>query len=496
MRAEHDDVPFAVVRRGYDRTEVENGLRRLRAELNSTMLARDVARDDLRMAASQLEQARGEAHEARAAASEARAEIERLTAAVAELSTIPSTVDGMSRRLQQMVQIAQNDADEMRRRATAGATQVLSMAQAEADELLERSHQERSAFETELRAARETLRDELEEGRARLEGLRADRERHIEQLATELAEQRASAEAELDDVLTQRREAVLDELSAKETLARTEAIRIRDAASREARDLLAQANAQAELIRSEATASVAEAHRELEELRMLQHQVSEQLTSVRALLDWTLPRMAGPGPSTPELRLVESKPSTPVEPTPLTSPARAGTWSTGAFPIRDAERPGDGDEPVEPSWPATSRTEVVTSRPGPSGLGSRPGDLARPFHLPDDGSEETHRLVVPRPAGPAGPSEPFGPARSDAAELFTHRPPAPAEDASGAPESLSSGPRPSDRPDTPADAEDADPDRAADTADPPVPDPRPRPDDRPSPSARSSTVTAGSRSDR
>jgi hypothetical protein len=347
------------------------------------------------------------------------------------------------------------------------------MAQAEADELRERSQLERSAFETELRAARETLRDELEEGRARLEGLRADRERHIEQLAAELAEQRASAEAELDDVLTQHRTAVLDDLGAKQALARTEAIRIRDSAAREARDLLAQAGAQAELIRSEATAGVAEAHRELEELRMLQHQVSEQLTSVRALLDWTLPRMSAAGPSTPELRLVESK---PVEPTPF--PARASAWS--ADEGRGTDRPVRDDEPGDASWPTTSRTVIAPGPAGPSGLGSRPEGLPRPFHLPEDGGERTE---------------------SDAAELFTHRPPrlptAPPE-APGTPESLSSGPRPTDRPDAAAGADGTDTGQGTDTgADPDdrpsaPPRPRPTPGDRPSPSAR---VGAGHRAD-
>ncbi|WP_214401941.1 hypothetical protein [Pseudonocardia lacus] len=478
MRPEHDDVPFAVVRRGYDRVEVENGLRRLRAELDSTTLARDVARDDLRMAASQLEQARADAHEARAAANEARAEIERLTAAVAELSTVPSTVDGMSQRLQQMVQIAQDDAGEMRRRATAGAAQVLSMAQAEADELQERSHQERAAFETELRAAREALRDELEEGRARLEALRAERERHIEQLAADLDAQRATAEAELDDVLTQRRGAVLDELSAKETLARAEAIRIRDAAAKEARELLAQATAQAELIRSEATASVAEAHRELEELRMLQHQVSEQLTSVRALLDWTLPRMIAPSQGTPDLRLVESKPSTPVEPTPI-APARAAGWSAG-WAAGGARDDRSDDEPADASWPGTGRTVIEAERSAPTVPDRDPGG-APGRDLGD--AERTEQL-----AGP-GLARPYIPAQSDPADLFTHRPPSLSDDAPGMPESLSSGPRPA----APAAADGAAPEPDADPGGRPSATPRPRPTgDRPSPSAR---IGAGSRSD-
>ncbi|HZG90315.1 MAG TPA: hypothetical protein VEZ42_08885 [Pseudonocardia sp.] len=347
MRAERDDVPFAVVRRGYDKAAVEEWVRRLHSELDSATLARDVARDDLRMLGAQLEQARAQAQEARAQAQDARTEIEVLTGRVAELSTIPTTVDGMSERLQQMVRIAQNDADEMRSRATAGAAQVLTMAHAEADELRERSRVERAAVENELQAARESVRDQLERGRAELDALQAEREHHLRQLHDELVEQRVAAETELDDVLSRRRTAVLDELSANETLARTEALRIRQTAAREARELVTRATAHTEQIRAEATAGVADAHRELEELRTLQHQVSEQLTAVRALLDWTLPRLVpptGPAPTgTPDLRLVES------EPTPLTGQARSGSARDGG--------PGD----VRPVRPAG------TAGPGPAG---------------------------------------------------------------------------------------------------------------------------------
>jgi hypothetical protein len=397
MRAERDDVPFAVVRRGYDKAAVEEWVRRLRSELDSATLARDVAHDDLRMLGAQLEQARAQAQEARAQAQDARTEIEVLTGRVAELSTIPTTVDGMSGRLQQMVRIAQNDADEMRSRATAGAAQVLTMAHAEADELRERSRVERAAVENELQAARESVRDQLERGRAELDALQAEREHHLRQLHDELVEQRVAAETELDDVLSRRRTAVLDELSAKETLARTEALRIRQTAAREARELVTQATAHAEQIRAEATAAVADAHRELEELRTLQHQVSEQLTSVRALLDWTLPRLVpptGPAPTgTPDLRLVESKPTSftgqarsgsardgdPGDVRPVRPAGTAGPGPAGDDPDRDPDsdldRYPDTDLDRDPdTGPAAARPYVNTGRP------RRPPGRARRRH--------------------------------------------------------------------------------------------------------------------
>lgn len=420
MRAEHDDIAFAVVRRGYDRTEVDTQLRRLRAELDSATLARDVARDDLRMLSAQLEQSRAEAQESRAAANDAAAEIERLAQQVTELATTPTTVDGMSQRLQQMVHIAQNEANEIRTRGTSSAAHVLSLAQAEADELaersraeadelVERSRAERAAVENELRVAREALRAELTEGRAQLDGLLAEREQHIERLEAELAQRRSTADAELADDLGRRRAAVLEQLEAQETLGRTEATRIRETAATEAREQLADATGQADRIRNEAKAGVAEAHRELEELRALQHQVSEQLTSVRALLDWTLPRIAAsgapaPAPAVPDLRLVESKPTSQpaalgAQPRPvgqtgatgwgtdwLSQPTRPGTptFLEGETPddaVVTVPDPTPAPAPVIAAAPATGTFQAVSPDEAPSPR-PRPTPTARTGPVP------------------------------------------------------------------------------------------------------------------
>jgi hypothetical protein len=42
---------------------------------------------------------------------------------------------------------------------------------------------------------------------------------------------------------------------------------------------------------------VSRGQEELEQLRALQHQIAEQLTGVRSLLDWTLPRVTAPAPT-------------------------------------------------------------------------------------------------------------------------------------------------------------------------------------------------------
>ena len=91
---------------------------------------------------------------------------------------------------------------------------------------------------------------------------------------------------------------MLAELAAQEAARREDAGRILESAAQQARAQLADAGAESQRVRAEARQEVAAAQRELEELRALQHQVSEQLTAVRALLDWTLPQMPGRAAST------------------------------------------------------------------------------------------------------------------------------------------------------------------------------------------------------
>lgn len=287
------DAEFTVVRRGYDRAQVDEQLERVSAQLRSAAGARDTALSELEVVARRLDSRQAELQSARSESAQRRADSDALRAQVAELSTIPHTVDGMSERLQQMVRIAQDEVNDMRTRATTSASHVLALAQAEADELRERSEKERKEFESERRIAQEALRSQLEESRARLEQLRSESDGQRARLDAELADRRSAADQQLTGEMDDRRSAMLAELAAQELGRREEAGRIVDSAAQQAKAQLADADAETQRIRAEARADVAGAQRELQELRALQHQVSEQLTSVRALLDWTLPQMPG-----------------------------------------------------------------------------------------------------------------------------------------------------------------------------------------------------------
>ncbi len=296
MTAELDDASFSVVRRGYDRSQVEERLSRLSAELDAAAAGRNAAVEDVRTLTRQRDASRNEAQAARSANSEARSELERLRAQVAELSIIPHTVDGMSERLQQMVRIAQDEVNDMRSRATASAAQILTLAQAEADELRDRSVSERREFEEERRAAEESLRAQLDETQTRLDQLRHDSDGQMARLDAELAERRTRAEQSLAAEMDEQRTGMQNELAALEARHREEAARILELANQDSRTRLAEATNEAQRVRNESRNDVVAAQRELEELRGLQHQISEQLTSVRALLDWTLPKIVGGTP--------------------------------------------------------------------------------------------------------------------------------------------------------------------------------------------------------
>jgi len=355
MTADLDGLPFTVVRRGFDRAQVEERLGKLLAERDAAHAARQSALADLERLSRELDVSRGETRSARTELAESQARAERLSAQVAELSTIPSTVDGMSDRLQQMVRVAQDEVNDMRARATRGAAQILSMAQAEADELLDNSRQERRQFESEQHQAQDELRVRLEESRTRLAQMREEADGQRARLDAELADRRAREEQALASDIAERRDVLMTELGVQERRQREEAQRIVDGAATQARAVLADAAAEGERSRSQLREQVVRAQEELDQLRALQHQVAEQLTGVRSLLDWTLPRvtssgtplaglpqaasMPAPGPAAAMPPAAATLPpptaTLPVQPSHDLPPVYAETFDDVAGPVDD-----------------------------------------------------------------------------------------------------------------------------------------------------------------
>ena len=420
MTADLDGLPFTVVRRGFDRAQVEERLGRLLAERDAAHAARQSALADLERLSRELDVSRGEARAARTELAESRAHAERLSSQVAELSTIPSSVDGMSDRLQQMVRVAQDEVNDMRARATRGAAQILSMAQAEADELLDNSRQERRQFESEHHQAQDELRVRLEESRTRLAQMREEADGQRARLDAELADRRAREEQALASDIAERRDVLMTELGVQERRQRDEAQRIVDGASTQARAVVAEAAAEGERSRSQLRDQVTRAQDELDQLRALQHQVAEQLTGVRSLLDWTLPRVTSSGAPLAGLPQASSEPAPgpvaamppaavtlppptatlPVQPSHDLPPVYAETFDDVAGPVDDR----DDDvhevelepEPVSasssrstgPGFPSTADlptphddVDVPESRTADDDESDRPSPSVRPGRL-------------------------------------------------------------------------------------------------------------------
>jgi hypothetical protein len=408
MSADLDGLPFTVVRRGFDRAQVEERLGKLLAERDAAHAARQSALADLERLSRELDVSRGETRAARTELAESRAMAERLSSQVAELSTIPSTVDGMSDRLQQMVRVAQDEVNDMRARATRGAAQILSMAQAEADELLDNSRQERRQFEAEQHQSQDELRVRLEESRTRLAQMREEADGQRARLDAELADRRAREEQALASDIAERRDVLMTELGAQERRQREEAQRIVDGASAQARAVLAEAAAEGERSRSLLRDQVTRAQEELDQLRALQHQVAEQLTGVRSLLDWTLPRVTSSGtplaglpqaPSMPAPGQVAAMPpasvtlppptaTLPVHPSDDLPPVYAETFDDVAGPMDDR----DDDVRIDEVEPEPEPVSTSSSRSTGTGFPST-ADIRTPHDVDVDDDD----VDVPEP---------------------------------------------------------------------------------------------------
>ena len=411
MSADLDGLPFTVVRRGFDRAQVEERLGKLLAERDAAHAARQSAVADLERLSRELDVSRGETRAARTELAESRAMAERLSSQVAELSIIPSTVDGMSDRLQQMVRVAQDEVNDMRARATRGAAQILSMAQAEADELLDNSRQERRQFEAEQHQSQDELRVRLEESRTRLAQMREEADGQRARLDAELADRRAREEQALVSDIAERRDVLMTELGAQERRQREEAQRIVDGASAQARAVLAEAAAEGERSRSQLRDQVTRAQEELDQLRALQHQVAEQLTGVRSLLDWTLPRVTSSGAPLAGLPQTASMPAPgqvaamppasvtlqpptatlPVHPSDDLPPVYAETFDDVAGPVDDR----DDDVRIDEVKPEPEPVSTSSSRSTGTGFPST-ADIRTPHDVDVDVDDDDVDVPEPR----------------------------------------------------------------------------------------------------
>lgn len=280
LGSERDLVPlgagFDIVKRGYSRTQVEEHLERLDSDLRLIAADRDAAMSQAADIARQMERA--------------RSEIDELKGQVNRLSLPPSTLEGLSERLQRMLKLAQEEASDTKARAEADAVQIRARAEIEGTAL--RNRYEKLIAEVDGR------RVELEtEHRELVEKAQAEFAAKIKQAEDDRLKADAEAEARRKQVeedfeiaMAARRTAAMKGLAAQEATSKAEAERRVREATEEATRLHTQVNDEAVTLRAqvaeEQRVSKAEAeqrHREsTEEAARIRAQVTEEQRASKA----------------------------------------------------------------------------------------------------------------------------------------------------------------------------------------------------------------------
>ncbi|WP_199439243.1 chromosome segregation protein [Umezawaea beigongshangensis] len=256
---------FDIVKRGYDRAQVEDHLERLDSDLRLLAADRDAAVSQTNDLARQLEAARSEMTE--------------LRTSVDRLSLPPTTLEGLSERLQRMLRLAQDEANEIKARAEAEGGHIRTKAENEAsalraryEKLLAELDHRRGEMEAEHRGVLEKARSEAAEivGASRTAA---------ETLERESEQRRTTVEEDFEIAMAARRGEAMRTLAQQEAASKAEAER----RLREATDEAARVRAQ---IAQEQTASKAEAERLVrdatQEASRIRTEVTQEQTASRA----------------------------------------------------------------------------------------------------------------------------------------------------------------------------------------------------------------------
>ncbi len=242
--APKQQLPFAIVMRGYDREQVADRLRRIDADMRVLAADRDAATSHARELAAHL--------------ADARDEIEELHREVDKLSVPPTSVTGMSERLSRMLQLASDEASEMRADASAEAAETVSVARQEAEDTQRNATEEAQRIVADARARASKIVGDADEYSAKTrneaDAIKAEAAADAERAAAERAERAAAMESEHEKTMA----AAKAEAQRIVTKARTETEELRRRTAQELQDARTQHDAELSAQRSEANALAAD----------------------------------------------------------------------------------------------------------------------------------------------------------------------------------------------------------------------------------------------
>jgi cell division septum initiation protein DivIVA len=356
---------FDVVLRGYDRSQVADTIERLEADFRIAIADRDAAAARSAELAHQLTALHGEIESLRRKAATASA----------------PTFENISERIQHMLQLAEEEAGEIRRAAEAEAMAVREQTAAEERALLERHAAGQAEIERMLAEARQNAEQIAQKAQIRADELVAKAQERVARLDAESQARRAKVEEDFDIAQRARRAEAARAEEERERVS-TQAARQRIAvAEQHAAQLVAEAEARAEAIRNirdELTGRLAQVRQLLGSLPDLgdrpQPAVSQPAVSQPAA---SQPAASQPAPE------VAREPERRPQPAPAPAPAPSQTSARGlSQPISPAGRgmseAGAARQPTRTEAPVAAESAATRQLPMPPRAGATPATVQGP----------------------------------------------------------------------------------------------------------------------
>ena len=254
---------FDVVRRGYDRSQVDEHLERVDADLRILAADRDAAVSRAEELTKQLDNQ--------------RAQIGTMQSELDRSSAPPTTIEGLSERLARMLRLAQDEAADIRAQAENETAAAIAKAEADAVALRERYQQ----LLTELDERRVQMEAEhqkvMAKANAEAERLVSETTEEVRKLDEQAAARRRQIEEDFDIAMSSRRTEAMGLLAEQEAASKAEAQRRVHEATAEADRRLREATERARRILGDSQARV-------DELRSVRAKIVGQLREARSVL--------------------------------------------------------------------------------------------------------------------------------------------------------------------------------------------------------------------
>ncbi|QXQ14981.1 hypothetical protein [Skermania piniformis] len=257
-------LPFKEVRPGFDPGEVRRRVSRAETELRAAENDRDKAAERSRALKVELDQV--------------RAEIDSLRAKVMRMATRRVDTDGMSERVARMLQLAHEEAEEVRAGARVDTSDQITVAEKRAAELRTEAEEKLADAVSKREGIDSDYDSTLERARAEAIGLIEAAHAEADAVRSRAKADREAAERDFEAALSARRVELTEEHDELEAQFTTAARRRLESAEAEAARMLHDAN-------SRADAELSQANEFYDKSRVLRGRIIAQLLGIRGQLD-------------------------------------------------------------------------------------------------------------------------------------------------------------------------------------------------------------------